>query len=1494
MTKLRLSLAAVRASELRLAEKISPTDRSRLQQLIPLIDGQGNMNLGSVLQTLFPDKPKEAAQTAFRQFRARLTAGAEDAKLAFALESDGRTRGEAGEQSCYFTGDDTSQAAAIEFSEAETAPLRRDTTIDQGYMEMREGKPLVRCYISFSDNDRKEMERLLGKIASRLRNSPSFTYELFDRSQLLAGDQRDQALLSQLENSDLILVLLSQDWLGAIGVPDVERLAVLGRDGVAPLPYFPVALLRLPTDATWTNWHGIDPATVMRDLNRAAFANCRQDDAFADLLVQQIQARVVRDIYPSVDLAVLPLRSRKAEHHARCHLSEQREHLRRYTENAAFLGEIDTFGKDTMQAAGGATKAPERRLVVHDLMEWLTADSGSPYCALLGETGMGKTTACLALVQALLQGRERDASLRIPIYLDLRKLRSRLTPGRNQEAALPRTLSLKEMLDTIIAGTVQSLDSPLTADDVIRLAREDGALVIFDGLDEVLVHLSAADGQAFTRELFRILPPALLAEEGVSKGRRLGRLLMTCRTQYFRTLNDQAKHFLAEGRDGIVRRDYRALVLLPFDEKQIRHYLQLALPSEDPDRILDLFRSVHNLSELAERPYTLSLLTDRIAEIESWKMAGRKVTGVTVYGAFTAAWLKRDDPKHTFAPAHKALLMEYLAAELWRRGRKTWSVDDLEQWLVDFLADHPELTRHYGAAADGGLNDRHLIELFKEDLRTATFLAREGEAAFRFAHTSLQEYFLAGHLHRALVENRPAAWALPKVNRETLDFLGQLALESSEEGAGEQVLATLRSLRDASPTGAAELAFAYFLHAVAQAYPTPSPAGFQLAGADLGHWEIAGAPGKPLPLGRTDFSGARLDGTVFRQVNLDGANFSRANLTKAEFLSCRGVGASFAEAVLPGTIFRECNLAKADYSGAESHRSQWLFCRLEEARGFPSTSPSGLVAPAAAGSVSPMSSLRLGRFVGHSSAINDCVYSPDGERLLSASGDQTLRLWDAKSGECLLTLAGHESGVNGCAFSPDGERLLSASDDQTLRLWDSQSGDCLLNLVGHEIGVNGCAFSPDGKRLLSAGADWTLRLWDAQNGDCLLTRAAHQGRVLGCAFSPGGERLLSVGDDRTLRLWDTRTGNCLLTLAGYRVGARVCAFSPDGERLLSASQDGTLRLWGAQSGDCLLTLTGHKGEVWSCSFSPDGERLLSASQDGTLRLWDTRSGNCLLSLSGHRGGVWGCAFLPDGERLLSVGGDRMQRLWDALSGECLQILDRYQGWFKGCAFSPDGERLLSASDEDEMLSLWSTRSRDKPELLPGHRGYAIGFAFSQDGKRLLSASEDRTLRLWDAQNGRCLLILEGHQGEVMGCAFSPDGDRLLSASGDRTLRLWDAHSGNCLLTLTGHESGVSGCAFSPDGERLLSASTDGTLRLWDSRTGQPLGPLIQQFDDQAWAVIDLPNNRIVQVCGDAWRWLGWQGVDPGSGCMERYPAECFGPLRTYLPVSEKVVGGDRK
>jgi len=108
--------------------------------------------------------------------------------------------------------------------------------------------------------------------------------------------------------------------------------------------------------------------------------------------------------------------------------------------------------------------------------------------------------------------------------------------------------------------------------------------------------------------------------------------------------------------------------------------------------------------------------------------------------------------------------------------------------------------------------------------------------------------------------------------------------------------------------------------------------------------------------------------------------------------------------------------------------------------------------------------------------------TPDGNRVVSASSGQPLRVWDVNSGECLRTLEGHTEPVESVALTPDGNRVVSASDDDTLRVWDVNSGECLRTLEGHTEPVQSVALTPDGNLAVSASLDNTLRVWDLETG----------------------------------------------------------------------------------------------------------------------------------------------------------------------------------------------------------------------------------------------------------------------------------------------------------------------------------------------------------------------------------------------------------------------------
>jgi WD40 repeat protein len=258
-----------------------------------------------------------------------------------------------------------------------------------------------------------------------------------------------------------------------------------------------------------------------------------------------------------------------------------------------------------------------------------------------------------------------------------------------------------------------------------------------------------------------------------------------------------------------------------------------------------------------------------------------------------------------------------------------------------------------------------------------------------------------------------------------------------------------------------------------------------------------------------------------------------------------------------------------------------------------------------------------------------------------------VKVWDAASGQEVRALQGHQQAVNSVAYSPDGNRLASASDDRTVKVWDAKTGQELRTFRGHNDKVWRAVFSPDGAWVASASEDRTVKLWDAATGQELHTLRGHTERVSGVAFSPDGRRLASAGWDKAVRVWDAASGQEILTLQSHTDAVWCVAFSPDGLRLASASNDGTVKLWDAASGQELLTFRGHISHVSGVSFSPDGHRLASAGWDGTVRLWDPSTGQETLTLSGQTRRVFAVTFSPDGSRLASTSYEGIVRIWDA-------------------------------------------------------------------------------------------------------------------------------------------------------------------------------------------------------------------------------------------------------
>ena len=203
------------------------------------------------------------------------------------------------------------------------------------------------------------------------------------------------------------------------------------------------------------------------------------------------------------------------------------------------------------------------------------------------------------------------------------------------------------------------------------------------------------------------------------------------------------------------------------------------------------------------------------------------------------------------------------------------------------------------------------------------------------------------------------------------------------------------------------------------------------------------------------------------------------------------------------------------------------------------------------------------------------AYSPDGQTIVSGSGDRAIRIWNANTGENIRTLKGHTDWVNSVAYSPDSQTIVSGSNDRAIRIWNANTGENIRTLKGHTDSINSVAYSSDGQTIASGSADKTIRIWNANTGENIRTLQGHTDTVNSVAYSSDGQTIASGGKDKTIRIWNVNTGENIRTLQGHTDTVNSVAYSSDGQTIASGGKDKTIRIWGVSRPT--ITVSGPSG-----------------------------------------------------------------------------------------------------------------------------------------------------------------------------------------------------------------------------------------------------------------------------------------------------------------------------
>jgi WD40 repeat protein len=425
----------------------------------------------------------------------------------------------------------------------------------------------------------------------------------------------------------------------------------------------------------------------------------------------------------------------------------------------------------------------------------------------------------------------------------------------------------------------------------------------------------------------------------------------------------------------------------------------------------------------------------------------------------------------------------------------------------------------------------------------------------------------------------------------------------------------------------------------------------------------------------------------------------------------------------------------------------------------------------------------------------------------------------------------------GLAFLPDSKTVVSATENGAVRFWEASTGALVREFRTDPMVIKGITLSTDGKHVAVAGflipdeasdTQGEVRIHSAETGEWLHTLKRNPREVdrTSMAFTPDGKHLVSLsGHGGTLRIEEVATGIELLKQTFPGDNGPSVAVSPDGKQIAVHTGPNTEKqfVWSWQAGEepRELKSVGMPNGGGQIVFSPDG-KLVAWVGYGTdpVHVWNVQTDELVARLTPPTAEEYFTGYLtfhPDGKSLIvPISQNRQGRIgvWTTADWKMARTIDMAAA---SIAISPDGRLLATANAVVDFETGRSVGAIDA-----AHRGSITQIVANQPGT-IVTASDDHTIRLWDALTGKQKLMLE-HGAWVRSIALSPDGSQLVSSSLDNTVRLWNAHSGKEIYRLPGHGrlGGRRTVAFTPDGRRFATFGDDFYLRLYDVRNGKAI------------------------------------------------------------------------
>ena len=458
---------------------------------------------------------------------------------------------------------------------------------------------------------------------------------------------------------------------------------------------------------------------------------------------------------------------------------------------------------------------------------------------------------------------------------------------------------------------------------------------------------------------------------------------------------------------------------------------------------------------------------------------------------------------------------------------------------------------------------------------------------------------------------------------------------------------------------------------------------------------------------------------------------------------------------------------------------------------------------------------------GHTSAVMMAAFAAEDGRVVTASSDQTAKLWNAVTGVELQSFNQHTGPLYCLAVSDDGRTLVSGAQDNTLRVWDLPLSYPIRRVMPQGATVSDFALSPDAGTMVAVAANHSVRLFDlALNGSGnaipgftseppATTRLGHSSAVLATAYRNDGTSFATADATGQIMMWSPDLDTPLAKRLGHEGKVTAIVLPNNDQRIATAGDDGVIRVWQLPAspprklltsdvaGETVAVLTGQQVAVYALS-------------NGLCRLINLQTGEVQREFPQAQGETTQIAVSPTNAWFARANKEGRCQLVNLNDASVVGSVAGHEGVINDVVVCQDGGRFATAGS-DGTLRLWKQPIAAVP--MSGHASAVRGVAVAKSGTWTLTISDDMTTRRWNAAGGQ--VAQYGNHTQPLRAVTIRDDD-VLFATGDAegTVWVWDAANGTAQGVVKASSSVVKALAFSLDRNSLITASTDGTIRSW--------------------------------------------------------------------------------